>query len=196
MSTLSPTYEGVFAAHLSAEFIVHRSKQIHWWHYVLQFCALGDLGIIVNIYFNETDLLALALHKVPELHAESIILMSTGAKWRPVKLKPLYDALGLNKTSSSTRVSCTYWCRHHWTQDTGKTKTYILQDVPESSRRGLEVGMYPSGQVAAMNKSCFQPYCCDSDAGKIAHTACTLSSQHLCTGHSCRIHYAGSCSPD
>ena len=49
----------------------------------------------------------------------------------PVKLKLVYDALGPDKTNS-TRVSCTYWCKHHWTQDVGKTKTYILQDDPET----------------------------------------------------------------
>ena len=117
-----------------------------------------------------------------------------------VQLKPLYDALGPDKTSSSTRVSCTYCCRHHWTQ--GKRKpTYfkMFLKAPDdviSARRGFEVGVYLSDQVAAMNSSGFQPYCCDSDAGKIAHTACTLPNQRLCTGHSCRIHYAGSCSPD
>ena len=53
----------------------------------------------------------------------------------PTLWKCVPTALGPNKTSSSTRVSCTYWCRHQWTQNTGKTKTYILQDVPESFRR-------------------------------------------------------------
>ena len=71
---------------------------------------------------------------VPELSAESIVMMGTGAKWCPVKLKPICDALGPNKTSSFTRVSYTYWSRHQWTQNTGKAKTYILQDDPESFR--------------------------------------------------------------
>jgi len=61
--------------------------------------------------------------------------MGTGAKWCPVKLKPTYDALGPNKTISSTRVSYTYWSRHQWTQNTGKAKTYILKNVHESFRR-------------------------------------------------------------
>jgi len=97
--------------------------------------ALGDLGIIVHIYFSDADVFLLTLRRVPELSAESVVMMGTGAKWRPVKLKPIFDALGPNKTSSSTRVSYTYWSRHQWTQNKGKAKTYILQDVPESFRR-------------------------------------------------------------
>ena len=42
--------------------------------------ALGDLGIIVHIYFSDTDVLVLALRRVPELIIESVILMGTGAK--------------------------------------------------------------------------------------------------------------------
>ena len=42
--------------------------------------ALGDLGIIVHIYFSDTDVLVLALRRVTELSAESVILMVTGAK--------------------------------------------------------------------------------------------------------------------
>ena len=42
--------------------------------------ALGDLGIIVHVYFSDTDVLVLALRRVPELSTESVILMSTEAK--------------------------------------------------------------------------------------------------------------------
>ena len=42
--------------------------------------ALGDLGMIVHICFNDTDVLVLALRRVPELSTESVILMDTGAK--------------------------------------------------------------------------------------------------------------------
>ena len=42
--------------------------------------ALGDLGIIVHIYFSVTDVLVLALRRVPELSTESVILMGTGAE--------------------------------------------------------------------------------------------------------------------
>ena len=81
--------------------------------------ALGDLGIIVHIYFSDTDMLVLALRRVPELNTQSVILMGTGAKLRPVKVKLVCNTLGPDKINSS-RVSCTYWCKHHWTQDTGK----------------------------------------------------------------------------
>ena len=42
--------------------------------------TLGDLDIIVHIYFNDTGVLVLALRRVPELTTESVILMGTGAK--------------------------------------------------------------------------------------------------------------------
>ena len=42
--------------------------------------ALGDLGIIVHIYFSDTGVLVLALRRVPEISAESNVLMCTGAK--------------------------------------------------------------------------------------------------------------------
>ena len=42
--------------------------------------ALGDLGIIVHMYFSDTEVLVLALRRVPEIRAESVILMGTGAK--------------------------------------------------------------------------------------------------------------------
>jgi len=41
--------------------------------------ALGDLGIIVYIYVNDTYVLVLVLRRVPELSAENVILMGTGA---------------------------------------------------------------------------------------------------------------------
>ena len=42
--------------------------------------ALGDLGISVHIYFSDTDVLLLTLRGVPELSAESVVMMGTGAK--------------------------------------------------------------------------------------------------------------------
>ena len=61
---------------------------------ILQAVALGGLGITIHIYSSETDVLVLALLRVSELRAESIIIMDTGAKRRLVKLKYIYDALG------------------------------------------------------------------------------------------------------
>ena len=42
--------------------------------------ALGNLDIIVHIYFRDTDILVLALRRVPELSTERVILVGTGAK--------------------------------------------------------------------------------------------------------------------
>ena len=38
--------------------------------------ALGDLGIIEHIYFSDTCVLVLALRNVPELGAESVVIIS------------------------------------------------------------------------------------------------------------------------
>ena len=42
--------------------------------------VLGDLGIIVLIYLSDTDVLVLALRRVPEFSKDSVIFMGTGAK--------------------------------------------------------------------------------------------------------------------
>ena len=42
--------------------------------------ALGDLGIIVQIYFSDTDALVLTLRRVPKLSAQSVVMMGTEAK--------------------------------------------------------------------------------------------------------------------
>ena len=41
--------------------------------------ALGDLGIIVHIFFSDADVF-LTLRRVPELSAESVVMIGTGAK--------------------------------------------------------------------------------------------------------------------
>ena len=42
--------------------------------------ALGGLDIIIHIYLSGTDVLMLALRRVLELSATSIVMMGTGAK--------------------------------------------------------------------------------------------------------------------
>jgi len=42
--------------------------------------ALGDIGIIVHIYFSDAGVFLLTLRRVPELSAESVVMMGTGAK--------------------------------------------------------------------------------------------------------------------
>ena len=42
--------------------------------------ALGDLGIIVHIYFSDTNVLVLALRRVSEVSAKSVIMMDIAAK--------------------------------------------------------------------------------------------------------------------
>ena len=42
--------------------------------------ALGDLGIIVHIYFSDTDVLVLTLRTVPKLSAQSAMMMGKGTK--------------------------------------------------------------------------------------------------------------------
>ena len=39
--------------------------------------ALGDQGILVHIYYSDTDALLLTLRRVPELSAENVEMMGT-----------------------------------------------------------------------------------------------------------------------
>ena len=67
---------------------------------ILYAVALGGLGIPAYIYSSDTDVLVLALRKVLELGAESLVSTGTGDKRCHIKLKPIYDALGAEKTAA------------------------------------------------------------------------------------------------
>ena len=47
---------------------------------ILYAVALGGLGITVHIYSSDTNVLVLALRRVPELGAESLVITGTGDK--------------------------------------------------------------------------------------------------------------------
>ena len=117
---------------------------------------LGDLGIIVEIYFSDTDVLVMALCTVPELSAESVILMSTGAKL------PLCQTQAYLRYSGSLQDKQLHQgCMHllvHTSLDTGhrpqgkRTPTYFktflkAPDDVISALGDLEVGAYPLDQV-------------------------------------------------
>ena len=42
--------------------------------------TLGDLGIILHIYFSDTEVHVRTLRTVPKLSAQSAMMMGTGAK--------------------------------------------------------------------------------------------------------------------
>ena len=67
---------------------------------ILYAVALRGLRIIVHIYSSDTDVLVLALRRVPELGAESLVITGTGDKQRHIKLKRIYDALGADKAAA------------------------------------------------------------------------------------------------
>ena len=61
---------------------------------------MSRLGKVVHIYSCDTDVLVLALHRIPELSPHSAIIMGTGDQRRKIKLKPIYDALGPAKAAA------------------------------------------------------------------------------------------------
>ena len=88
----------MFAAHSSAVQIRSTQKEADTL-IILYAVALGGLGVTIHIYSNDTDVPVLALLRVSEFRAETIIVMDTEAKRRLVKLKSIYDALGHDKAA-------------------------------------------------------------------------------------------------
>ena len=97
--TLFHTHKGVFSAHESAVRIRSTQEEADTLM-ILYAVALGGLGITVHIYSSDTDILVLALRRVLELGAESLVITGTGDKRRHIKLKPIYDALGADKAAA------------------------------------------------------------------------------------------------
>ncbi|CAM1307414.1 Uncharacterised protein r2_g1730 [Pycnogonum litorale] len=57
-------------------------------------------GLDVHIYSQDTDVLLLALRRVPLLGTKPSMIMGTSEHRRKVMLKPIYDALGADKASA------------------------------------------------------------------------------------------------
>ena len=69
---------------------------------ILYAVAVSCQGNTVHIYSCDTDVLVLALRRVPDLKANSVIIMGTGDKQRQIKLKPIYVALGAKRAAALT----------------------------------------------------------------------------------------------
>ena len=57
-------------------------------------------GSTVHIMSPDTDVLLLALRRVPMLGDNSVMIMGVGERHRVIMLKPIYDALGSNKANA------------------------------------------------------------------------------------------------
>ncbi len=67
---------------------------------ILYAVAVSRQGNTVHIYSCDTDVLVLALRRVPDLKPNSVIIMGTGDRRRQIKLKPIYVALGAERAAA------------------------------------------------------------------------------------------------
>ncbi|KAG0711912.1 hypothetical protein GWK47_019569 [Chionoecetes opilio] len=67
---------------------------------ILHAVEVAAAGAIVHIYTQDTDVLLLALRRVPQLGRNSVLIMGTGDRRRTVLLQPIYDALGPSKAAA------------------------------------------------------------------------------------------------
>lgn len=93
------THKGVQSSRPDMVNIVSRQEEADTL-LILYAVAVSRLGKVVHIYACDTDVLVLALHRVPELSPYSAIIMGTGDQRRKIKLKPIYDSLGPAKAAA------------------------------------------------------------------------------------------------
>ena len=62
--------------------------------------AFVDNHLLPYIYSCDTDVLVLALRRVPDLKPNSVIIMGTGDRRRQIKLKPIHVALGAERAAA------------------------------------------------------------------------------------------------
>ncbi len=67
---------------------------------ILHAVEAARAGSIVHIYSQDTDVLLLALRRVPLLGEKAALLMGTSDRRRLVLLKPIYDSLGEEKAKA------------------------------------------------------------------------------------------------
>ena len=72
---------------------------------ILYAVAVSRQGNAVHIYSCDTDLLVLAIQRVPDLKPDSVIIMGTGDRQRQIKLKTICSRC--RKSSSIARIPCT-----------------------------------------------------------------------------------------
>lgn len=67
---------------------------------ILHAVEVAGTGFEVHIYSQDTDVLLLALRRVPMLGTRPAMIMGTGERRRIIQLKPIYDKLGSDKASA------------------------------------------------------------------------------------------------
>ena len=60
----------------------------------------GTIGFVVHIYSQDTDVLLLALCRVPELVSKTALIIGSGERRHKVMLKPIYEKLGSEKSAA------------------------------------------------------------------------------------------------
>ena len=67
---------------------------------ILHAVEVAKTGFIVHLYSPDTDVLLLALRRVPQLSTNPAVIMGTGERRHRVMLRPMYDQLGADKPSA------------------------------------------------------------------------------------------------
>jgi len=67
---------------------------------ILHSAKVARSGFVVHIYSQDTDVLLLALRRVPELGCKVSPIMGSGERRHKVMLKPIYEKLGPEKSAA------------------------------------------------------------------------------------------------
>ena len=67
---------------------------------IMHALEVTQTGIRIHLYFQDTNVLLLALRRVPQLGTEPAIIMGTKERRRTVLLQPIYDQLGPEKAAA------------------------------------------------------------------------------------------------
>ena len=119
---------------------------------ILHAAEVAKSGLVVHIYSQDTDVLLLALRRLPALSDKAALIMGTSEHRRKVMLRPIYDELGQEKAAALINWHALTGC------DTtghiqGKSKkgcfSAFLAAHPSviSAIAGLGVGTEPSVEV-------------------------------------------------
>eukprot|EP00918_Siedleckia_nematoides_P094097 GHVU01206553.1.p1 GENE.GHVU01206553.1~~GHVU01206553.1.p1 ORF type:complete len:294 (+),score=30.02 GHVU01206553.1:592-1473(+) len=119
---------------------------------ILYAVALSHLGNNVHIYSCDTDVLVLALRRVPDLKPDSVIIMGSGDRRRKIKLKSIYVALGAERAAALPGLhALTGSDTTGHIQGKGKPSCFkVFMKADEDvicALAGLGVGVYPSPGV-------------------------------------------------
>ena len=114
--------------------------------------AVSRQGNTVHIYSCDTDVLVLALRRVPDLKPNSVIIMGTGDRRRQIKLKPIYVALGAERAAALPGFhALTGSDTTGHIKGKGKSSCFkVFMKADEDvicTLAGLGVGVYPSPGV-------------------------------------------------